>query len=144
MSVNAVMCLLNESGILVDENSTCNHFSGYKRFTNKIPHNPEVSGDMKNDHHKGMYYDYHTVDSHITVVAINEEPRHKNELVNAETRGIDAETATVGSRRDLDDGLKSVDVDRSYIEMTTFSSKERHNVVFVEWIQHPRGQKQYL
>ena len=121
-------CLLNESGILAGENSTCNHFSGYKRFTNKIPHNPGVSCDMKDDHHKGMYYDCHTADSHITVDAINEEPRRKNELVNDETRGIDAETTTVGSRRDLDDGLMSVDVDRSYIEMTTFSSKERHNV----------------
>ena len=69
-----------------------------------------------------------TADSHITVDAINEEPRRKNQLVNDETRDIDAETATVGSRRDLDDGLKSIDVDWSYIEMTTFSSKERHNV----------------
>ena len=99
---------------------------------------------MKDDHHKGMHYACHTADSHITVDAINEEPRCKKELVNDETRGIDAETATVVSRKDLDIGLKSVDVDRSYIEMTTFSSKERHNVVFVEWIQHPRGQKQYL
>ena len=119
----------NESGILMDEDNTNNHSFGYKRFTNKIPHDSGVSCDKKDDYHERMFFDYCPTDSHITVDDINEESRRKNELGNDETHDIDAETSSVESPRDFDDGgLEAVRVDSSAdIEMVTFRSKEHRN-----------------